>query len=123
MHARKDGLYHSPHQRHHLRPGDGNAVVGLLGADVVRAKFVRIDAEICAGAAALTANPQSWFGTATDSRSGGTAFFGSTFSSDQIAPGTCVSGMADVELPIDATIRDIMFTDESTIEVARWRVG
>lgn len=86
-------------------------------------QLTRVDVEVCAGSEPMYSSPQNWFATTIDGQIGAAAFFGATFPSVEISPGECVSGMIDIDLPADIATFEVIYGDESSIEVARWRVA
>jgi hypothetical protein len=86
-------------------------------------QLVRADVQVCAGSTALDVGPIYWYVSATDNRTGEATFGGSTLSSTSIAPGECAAGLVELDLPADAVVSNVIITDSTLVEQARFRTS
>lgn len=86
-------------------------------------QFNQIDVELCAGSEPLPVNPLYWLGSGTDSWMGSAGLGGSTLQTIELAPGQCVAGLVELDMPAGSVTASVVLMDPIFDEVGRWSVG
>ena len=82
--------------------------------------ITRLDVEGCAGTDGLYFNSLYWQGYAEDNTSIDSFLFGGDLPTFEIAPGACIRGLIDLEVPAGKTVSSVVMQGSLFDEAARW---
>lgn len=85
--------------------------------------ITRLDVEGCAGSDGLYFNSLYWQGFAEDNTSIDSFLFGGDLPTFQIAPGACIRGLIDLEVPPGKTVTSVVMQGSLFEEAARWNTS
>ena len=82
----------------------------------------RVDVEVCAGSEGYSANSLYWLGFLEDNTSVDPFVFGGDLPTVGIAPGSCIRGSIDLQVPDGHTLASVVMRGTLFEEAARWDV-
>jgi hypothetical protein len=85
--------------------------------------ITRLDIEGCAGTEGLYFNSLYWQGFAEDNTSIDSFLFGGDLPTFEIAPGACIRGLIDLEVPAGKTVSSVVMQGSLFQEAARWNTN
>jgi hypothetical protein len=85
--------------------------------------FTRLDVEVCAGDEPIAVNPLYWFGVLDDNTVLEAHLGGQTLQTLELAADQCERGTVEVAVPDGREVVDVLFTEPTVVEAARWTVS
>ena len=82
--------------------------------------ITRLDIEGCAGDEPFNLNPIYWTGFLADNTAADYFIFGGDLPSIELAPGACLHGSIDLEVPAGGSVTSVVLLGQLFDEVARW---